>query len=76
MYAESLKAYAAKVGGLQVSEAMPCALEKADGSYRWQIVIRAGRAGDIAKAWRWIASVRPVPKAVSAYVDIDAFDLV
>ena len=76
MYAESLKAYAAKVGGLQVSEAMPCALEKADGSYRWQIVMRAGRAGDIAKAWRWIASVRPVPKAVSAYVDIDAFDLV
>ena len=72
MYEESLK----KVRGLTVSEATPCALEKAEGRYRWQIVLRAPSAAPIAKAWRWISSARPLPKAIRAALDIDAFDLI
>ena len=71
MYAKSL----AKVPDLKVSEAMPCALEKADGRYRWQVVVRAAKAAAIVRAWRWISSVRPAPKALRVAVDIDAFGL-
>lgn len=72
MYAESLK----KVRGLAVSDATPCALEKAEGRYRWQIVLRAPSAAPIAKAWRWISSVRPLPQAIRTALDIDAFNLI
>ena len=72
MYAESLK----KVKGLVVSEAAPCALEKAEGRYRWQIVTRAVSAAPITKAWRWISSVRPAPKTIRATLDVDAFNLI
>ena len=72
MYAESLR----KVKGLVVGDASPCVLEKAEGRYRWQIVLRAPSAAPIAKAWRWISSVRPLPKAIRAALDIDAFDLI
>ena len=65
-----------KVGGLVVGEAGPCALEKAEGRYRWQVVMRAAKAATIAKAWRWISSVRPAPKAVRVTLDIDAFNLI
>ena len=57
-------------------EAMPCALEKADGRYRWQVVVRAAKAAAIVRAWRWISSVRPAPKALRVAVDIDAFGLI
>ena len=72
MYAKSL----VKVPDLKVSEAMPCALEKADGRYRWQVVVRAAKAAAIVRAWRWISSVRPAPKALRVAVDIDAFGLI
>ena len=73
--------YAASLGklegrdGLVVSDAMPSALEKADGWYRWQIVLRAPSASAIVRAWRWIASARPVPKGVRAHLDMDAINL-
>ena len=85
MYAASLRHYAEKLagrragaagGGLVVGEALPSALEKADGRYRWQVVMRARSAGDIVRAWRWIAEARPAPKGVRVGVDIDAFNLV
>ena len=72
MYAKSLL----KVEGLTTGEATPCALEKADGRYRWQVVVRAASAAAITKAWRWISSVRPVPKAIRATLDVDAFNLI
>ena len=72
MYAKSLR----KIGGLTVGDAAPCALEKAEGRYRWQIVMRAANAAAITKAWRWISSVRPVPKAIRATLDVDAFNLI
>ena len=77
MYAQSLAAYADKAGGrLVVSEAVPCALEKADGWYRWQVVLRAPQALQIAQAWRWISSERPVPRSLRAGIDIDAFNVI
>ena len=71
MYAKSLM----KVEGLTVSEAMPSALEKADGWYRWEIVIRSGRAAEISRAWKWIRSVRPAPKNLQIAIDLDAYNL-
>ena len=72
MYATSLR----KVSGLTSGDAAPCALEKADGRYRWQIVLRAPCAASITKAWRWISSVRPAPKGLRITLDVDAFNLI
>ena len=84
MYAKSLQAFSRKSSAqalkhsnaLTVGEAGPCALEKADGRSRWQVVVRAASAAAITKAWRWISSVRPVPKAIRATLDVDAFNLI
>ena len=76
MYAKSLRSFAAKSNNFLVSEATPCALEKAEGHYRWQIVLRAPSAAPIARAWRWISSARPLPKAIRAALDIDAVNLI
>lgn len=72
MYSKSL----AKVKGLTVGEAMPGALEKAEGWYRWQIVLRAASASVIVKAWRWIISQRVPPKDLRVVLDVDAFNLI
>ena len=72
MYAASLR----KVEGLTTGEAAPCALEKAEGRSRWQVVIRAASAASITKAWRWIASARPSPKGMRITLDVDAFNLI
>ena len=72
MYAESLR----KVSGLEVSDAMPCVLEKVDGWHRWQVTVRAARAAGIVRAWRWISGARPPPKELRLSMDIDAFDLI
>ena len=71
MYSKSL----AKVKGLTVSEAVPGALEKAEGWYRWQIVLRAPSASVIVKAWRWIMAQRTPPKDLRVVLDVDAFNL-
>ena len=81
MYAASLRKYAERLGdvggkGLVVGEALPSALEKADGRYRWQVVVRARLAGALVRAWRWIAAARPAPRGLRIGVDIDAFNLV
>ena len=72
MYAASLR----KCRGLDVSEAMPSALEKADGWYRWQVVLRAPQVRSLVQAWRWIRSVRPSPTELRVAVDIDAYNLI
>ena len=84
MYAKSLQAYARKLaartekqdGKLQVSDAIPSALEKADGWYRWQIVLRSASNAEIVRAWRWISSQRPPPAKLRVALDADAFNLV
>ena len=72
MYAKSLM----KVKGLTTSEAVPSALEKAEGWYRWQVILRATSVSTIVKAWHWIATMRPPPAALRASIDVDAFNLV
>ncbi|MBP5286074.1 MAG: primosomal protein N' [Kiritimatiellae bacterium] len=71
MYAKSL----AKINGLAVSEAVPCALEKAEGWYRWQIVVRSASAAAIVNAYRWLSGKRqPVP-ALRVCLDMDAISV-
>ena len=74
MYAESLKRLERKAG-IIVSDAMPASLEKADGWYRWQIVLRSKSAAALVRAWRWISSARPWPRAIRASIDIDAVNV-
>ena len=77
MYAKSLKAYAEKTApALAVGDAVPGAMAKADGYFRWQIVLRAPVNSAIIGAWRWISKVRPPPSAVRIVIDIDAMNLV
>lgn len=71
LYAKSL----AKYPGLTVSDAMPPALERAEGWYRYQVQIRAGSSRQIAAAWRWIAQARPAPKDLRVALDIDAINV-
>ena len=81
MYAASLRKLAKTVEGrgaaarLLVGEAVPSAIEKADGWYRWQVILRAGSAATLVRAWRWIAAARPAPAALRVTVDIDAFNV-
>ena len=72
MYAKSLM----KVKGLTVSEAVPSALEKAEGWYRWQVVVRAAAVSSIVRAWRWIVGERPPPAALRVAIDVDAYNMV
>ena len=60
----------------QTREAVPSALEKADGWYRWQVVVRAPSVSTIVKAWRWLLAQRPPPAALRAAIDVDAFSLI
>ena len=71
LYAKSLANYP----GLTVSEAMPPALERAEGWYRYQVQIRAAASKQIAAAWRWIVQARPAPKDVRIALDIDAVNV-
>ena len=70
MYAKSIQ----KLRDVKVSDALPSALEKADGWYRWQIVLRASSAAAIVRAWKWITSERPTPADLRVGIDVDAFD--
>jgi len=72
MYAKALST----VKGLDAGEACPSALEKADGWFRWQIVLRSKSAATILKAYRWITAERPPPKALRLYLDMDAISVV
>ena len=84
MYAKSLQAFACNSNtqtlkhsnNFTVGEASPCALEKAEGRSRWQVVLRATSAALITKAWRWVSSVRPSPKGMRITLDVDAFNLI
>lgn len=71
LYSKSLMKYP----GIAVTEALPPALEKAEGWYRFMVQIRAMRSADIAAAWRWIANARPLPKDVRSAIDIDALSV-
>ena len=61
--------------GLNVGEAVPSALEKADGWYRWQVVVRSEKVGAVVRAWKWLLSRRPPPESVRLALDVDAYNL-
>jgi primosomal protein N' len=71
LYSKSL----AKYPGLTVSEAIPPALDRAEGWFRYQVQIRAESSKLIAAAWRWISKARPVPKELRVALDIDAVNV-
>ena len=71
LYSKSLMKYP----GLSVSEAMPPALERAEGWFRYQVQMRAASSKSIAAAWRWIVRERPLPKDVRVALDIDAINV-
>ena len=78
MYAKSLRSYSAKLQGgaqLLVGDPVPAALEKAEGWYRYQIVLRSKSPQAIANAYRWIATARPAPNTVRLALDMDAVNL-
>ena len=86
LYAKSLAGWAEQsnlkgskskdcIARFRVSEAAEAPLAKAEGWFRYQIVVRAPKAKDIVAAVKWIESARPVPKDVRLAVDIDAQSL-
>ena len=83
-FADALKTNSARHGvralptsdtRFEVGDALPSVLEKADGWYRWEVVIRSGAAKDISRAWKWLISVRPPPKDLHIGIDLDAYNL-
>ena len=72
MYAASLKT----AKGLKVSDATPAALERAEGWFRYQVLLRAATAREIGAAYRWISRERPAPKDVRIAFDMDAQSMV
>lgn len=60
---------------LTVTEAIPPAIEKADGWYRFMVQIRSDTSKNISSAWRWITKARPAPKDVRIAIDIDALNM-
>ena len=74
MYFKSLAAFA-KGREMKVGEAVPAAIGKADGWYRWQITLRSPRPAVLSSAWRWIHSRRPPPKQLRVSFDMDAHNL-
>ena len=78
LYAKSLQLYAAKLPAsaqLLVGDPVPAALEKAEGWFRYQIVLRSKASRAIADAFRWISTQRPPPNTVRLALDIDALNL-
>ncbi len=81
MYAKSLQNYAASLAkrtgmkDLLAGEAVPSALEKADGLFRWQILLRAASSESVLRAWKWLLKVRPPASGLKAALDMDAVRL-
>ena len=81
LYAKSLAAWAAKANersgmeSFRVSDAAEAPLAKAEGWYRFHVIVRAVAAKDIVAAVRWMEASRPVPREVRMTLDIDALNL-
>ena len=66
----ALRAQAAP--GVEVSDVCPASLAKADGQYRFQIVLRGPRAAQMAAALRAALAAVEVPEPFRVAVDVDA----
>lgn len=84
VYAKALARWAARANGgardddgpFRVSEAEEAALLKADGWFRYQIVLRAPSVREMTEAVKWIEGVRPPPPEIRIVYDVDALNVV
>ena len=78
LYARSLASWAKRFNAarqaalFRVSEAEEAPLLKAEGWFRYQVVVRAPAAKEIVAAVAWIEAARPAPKALRIAFDVDA----
>ncbi|MBR7180299.1 MAG: primosomal protein N' [Kiritimatiellae bacterium] len=63
-----------KAGDLVPGEAVPSAVEKADGWFRWQVVVKSARISRLVGVWKWLLEKHAPPAGVKASLDVDAFD--
>ena len=81
MYARSLEGWAKKANatsgnnGFRVSEAAEAPLSKADGWFRYHVILRTPTAKAAVDAVKWLRSVRPPPEALRIAFDVDALNL-
>ena len=61
--------------GFRVSEAAEAPLSKADGWFRYHVVLRTPTAKSAVDAVKWLRSVRPPPEALRIAFDVDALNL-
>ena len=79
--ARSLEGWAKKANatsgaeGFRVSEAAEAPLSKADGWFRYHVVLRTPTAKAAVDAVKWLRSVRPPPEALRIAFDVDALNL-
>ena len=78
LYAKSLASWAKRFNTaneadfVRVSQAEEAPLLKAEGWFRYQVVVRAPSAKDIVAAVMWMESARPAPKELRVSFDVDA----
>ena len=81
LYAQALEGWAKKANatsgseGFRVSEAAEAPLSKADGWFRYHVVLRTPTAKAAVDAVKWLRSVRPPPEALRIAFDVDALNL-
>jgi len=62
-------------GRFRVSEAAEAPLSKADGWFRYHVVLRTPTAKAAVDAVKWLRSARPPPEALRVAFDVDALNL-
>ena len=81
LYAQALENWAKKANeasgheGFRVSEAAEAPLSKADGWFRYHVVLRTPTAKAAVDAVKWLKSARPPPEALRVAFDVDALNL-
>ena len=81
LYAQALEGWAKKANassgneGFRVSEAAEAPLSKADGWFRYHVVLRTPTAKAAVDAVKWLRSARPPPEALRVAFDVDALNL-
>lgn len=73
MWADALKK---ALKTFSVSEAMPSAIERADGWYRYQIVVSGLSVSPVIAAWKWLLGAKRLPQSLKAAIDVDAYNLI
>lgn len=81
MYAGSLGEWAKKVNAsahgtvFRVSDAVEAPLAKADGWFRYQVILRTPTAKAAVEAVKWLRTARPGPEGLRISFDVDAINL-